>query len=408
VADHVEVVVIGGGQAGLSTSRELQRAGVEHVVLERDRIARSWRGRWDSFCLVTPNWTIQLPDGSYDGDDPDGYLPRDRIVAFLERYAATLDAPVREGVQVTSLEPSSSGGYLLRTSDGDIRARAVVVSTGAYQRAHWPSGASTLPPDLLQLDAEGYRNPDALPPGKVLVVGSGQTGCQIAEELHLAGREVFLACGRAPWVPRRLGGHDVVWWLVETGFMDQPFSELPDPSARLTANPQATGRDGGHDLHLRTLRRVGVTLLGHFLGADDHRARFARDLADTVAWGDASYQEFTERVRATVAQRGLPMPDIAEPEPFDDDAPEDIHLSGFGAVVFAGGFRPDYARWVHVPGAFDEIGFPIHADGASLASPGLYFVGVHFLRTRKSSLLYGVGEDAALVAQQIAASRASR
>jgi putative flavoprotein involved in K+ transport len=402
MAKTTDVVVIGGGQAGLATSYELTRAGVEHVVLERGRIGQSWRDRWDSFCLVTPNWTIALPGGAYDGDDPDGYLLRDRIAEHLEGYASSFQAPLREGVEVTSLEPVSDGGLLLRTSDGDIPADSVVVATGAYQRPHRPRGADTLPADLLRLDAESYRNPQAVPEGKVLVVGSGQTGCQISEELRGAGREVFLSCGRAPWAPRRLGGHDIVWWALETGFLDQPVETLPSPEARLWGNILATGRAGGHDLNLRVLRAAGVTLLGHFLGAEGRRARFAPDLGESVAWGDERYRQLMGLVRKTAAERGLPMPDIAEPSPFDGRAPEELDLSGFGAVVFTGGFRPDYGGWVHVPGAFDELGFPLHAEGASTAAPGLYFVGVHFLRTRKSSLLCGVGEDAAIVARQIA------
>ena len=409
MTERTEVVVIGGGQAGLATSHELTRAGVEHVVLERARIGQTWRGRWDSFCLVTPNWTLQLPGHVYDGNDPDGFMLRDQIVGYLERYAAGFRAPLREGTEVTSLETARENGFHLRTSDGEIQAKMVVISTGAYQRPHRPPGASALPPDLLQIDVDDYRNPAALPPGKVLVIGSGQSGCQIAEELHEAGREVFLSCGRAPWVPRRLGDHDIVWWVVETGFLDQPISALPTPAARLAANVLATGHGGGHDLHLRTLQRAGVTLLGHFLGADGRRARFAPDLGDSIAWGDARYRELMDLVRKLVAERRLPMPDIPEPGAFDTRAPESIDLSGFGAVVFSGGFRPDYGTWVRVPGAFDDLGFPIHSDGASTAAQGLYFVGVHFLRTRKSSLFYGVGEDAAIVARQIvSASRTKR
>ena len=402
--ERVDVVVIGAGQAGLATSHELTQAGVEHVVLERDRVGSTWRDRWDSFCLVTPNWATRLPGFWYDGDDPDGYLPRDEIVAYLRRYAASFDAPVREGVEVTSLEPED-GGLLLRTSSGEIRANSVVVSTGAYQRPHRLAGASTLPSDLLQLDAEAYRNPNGLPEGPVLIVGSGQTGCQLAEELHLAGREVFLSCGRAPWTPRRLGDHDIVWWVSESGFLSQPVESLPSPEARLWANVLATGRGGGHDLHLRTLRASGVTLLGHFLGAEGRRARFAPDLAETVAWGDDRYLDIMGSVRRLCASRGLPTPDIPEPEPFDGSAPEEVDLTGFGAVVLSGGFRPDYGSWVRVPGAFDELGFPIHREGASTVAPGLYFVGVHFLRTRKSSILLGVGDDAAIVSSQIASGR---
>ncbi|MGH3103566.1 MAG: flavin-containing monooxygenase [Gaiellaceae bacterium] len=405
MAERIDVVVIGGGQAGLAASHELTRAGVEHVVLERGRIGETWRGRWNSFCLVTPNWTVQLPGYPYDGDDPDGFMPRDETVAYLELYAADFRAPLREGIEVTSLEITREGRLLLRTSGGDIRAESVVVGTGAYQRPHRPPGASTLPPGLLQIDVEDYRDPEALPSGKVLVIGSGQSGCQIAEELLEAGREVFLACGRAPWAPRRLGDHDLLWWLIETGFLDAPISALPTPAARLAANILATGHDGGHDLNLRTLRELGVTLLGHFVSADGRRARFAGDLGDSVAWGDERYRQFMDLVRKLVAERRLPLPDIREPVPFDGRAPQHLDLAGFGAVVFAGGFRPDYGTWVRVPGAVDELGFPIHSDGASTAAQGLYFVGVHFLRTRKSSLLYGVGEDATIVARQIVSER---
>jgi putative flavoprotein involved in K+ transport len=401
--DRLEVVVVGAGQAGLAVSRELTQAGVAHVVLEKGQIGQTWRGRWDSFCLVTPNWSMQLPGQPYDGKDPDGFDPRDEIVAFLERYAAAFEVPVRPGVEVTSLEPRLDGGFLLETSTGRLEATAVVLSTGAYQRPHRPAGAATLPADLLQIDVEDYRNPAELPPGPVLVVGSGQSGCQIAEELHQSGRGVFLACGRAPWAPRRIGDHDLVWWLEETGFLDASVSSLPEPTARLSANVLTSGHDGGHDLHFRTLRRMGVTLLGHFLGAKGGHARFAPDLGESVAWGDQRYAQLMDLVRKLVAERRLPRPDIPEPEPFNAEAPEQLSLSGFGAAVFAGGFRPDYESWVRCPGAFDELGFPIHEEGASTVAPGLYFVGVHFLRKRKSSLFIGVGEDAAIVARKIAA-----
>jgi cation diffusion facilitator CzcD-associated flavoprotein CzcO len=402
MADRVDVVIVGAGQAGLAVSHELTLSGVEHVVLERSRVGRTWRGRWDSFCLVTPNWSVRLPGHPYDGQDPDGFMPRDELVAYLERYAARFEAPVREGVEVTALLPAPDGGFLLETSVGEIAAQEVVLCTGAYQRPHRPAGAATLPSDLLQIGVADYRNPTELPSGPVLVVGSGQSGCQLAEELHEAGRDVFLACGRAGWSPRRIGDHDVFWWLSETGQLDDAVGSLENPSARLDANLQATGHGGGHDLHFRTLRRKGVVLLGHFLGAEGRHARFAADLGDSVAWGDKRNAKLMERIRKFAAERGVPPPDIPEPEPFTSEAPEQVDLSGFGAVVQAGGFRPDYESWVRFPGAFDEFGFPIHEEGASTVVPGLYFVGVHFLRKRKSSLLIGVGEDAALVTRQIA------
>jgi putative flavoprotein involved in K+ transport len=398
----VSTVVVGAGQAGLAVSRELGRAGVEHVVLERARVGQSWRDRWDSFCLVTPNWTVQLPGHHYDGDDPDGFMLRDEVVSYLERYADVAGAPVREGVEVTALRQKAGGGFELDTSDGRIEAHTVVLGTGAYQRPHRPPGAATFPPDLLQIDVADYRNPAELPDGPVLVIGSGQSGAQIAEELHEAGREVFLSCGKAPWLPRRIGGRDLTWWGVETGYFDRPPSSLPSPAARLNANLLTSGRDGGHDLHLRTLRAMGVTLLGRFLEGENGRARFAGDLAESVAWGDERRADFVRLVRDCATERGLPQPDLPDPEPFDPSAPEELDLRGFGAVIFAGGFRPDHASWVDCPGAFDDLGFPVHEDGASTVAPGLYFVGVHFLRKRKSSLLIGVGEDAEIVARQIA------
>jgi putative flavoprotein involved in K+ transport len=394
------VVVVGAGQAGLATSHELTRAGVSHLVLERGMIAETWRRRWDSFCLVTPNWTVQLPGGTYDGAEPNGFMLRDEVIAFLERYAAA--APIRTGVTVTALSPSAQEGFELETTAGQIRARSVVVATGAYQRPHRPVAAGDLPEGLLQLDADDYRNEAGLPEGEVLIVGSGQTGCQIAEELVEAGRTVHLSCGRAPWAPRRIGEHDLLWWFVETGFLDMPVESLPDPRARLAANVLASGRDGGHDLHLRTLQAAGVVLLGHLAGADGRQAYFAPDLAESVAWGDERYGQLRQLVHRLAAERGLAVPELPDPGPLEVDAPQSVGLAGVAVVVFAGGFRPDYRAWIRVPGAFDELGYPLHADGASLAAPGLYFVGVHFLRTRKSSLLYGVGEDAALVAESIA------
>jgi putative flavoprotein involved in K+ transport len=402
MTERIEVVVVGAGQAGLAVSRELTEAGIAHLVLERDRVGQTWRGRWDSFCLVTPNWFLQLPGYPYEGDDPDAFMLRDQVVAYLERYAAGFEAPVREGIEVTALSSAPDGGFLLETSAGEFMAGTVVLSTGAYQRPHRPAGAATLPEDLVQIDVEDYRNPAELPSGPVLVVGSGQSGCQIAEELHRAGREVFLACGRASWFPRRLGDRDVAWWALETGFLDAPLSSLPSPTARLAANVQASGVGGGHDLHYRTLQKMGVTLLGHFLGAEGRYARFAPDLGESIAWGDERNAQLMDLVRKLVAERGLPPPEVPEPEPLTTDAPEELNLTGFAAVVFAAGFRPDYESWVSIPGAFDELGFPVNEEGASTVAAGLYFVGVHFLRKRKSSLLNGVGEDAVIVASQIA------
>jgi putative flavoprotein involved in K+ transport len=348
---------------------------------------------------------MQLPDQPYDGANPDGFDPRDDIVGFLERYATRFEIPVREGVDVRSLEERGDG-FRLETSTGPIDASVVVLTTGAYQRPYRPAAASTLPADVLQLDVEGYESPGALPDGPVLVVGSGQSGCQIAEELAEAGRDVYLACGRAPWLPRRPGGLDLTWWLNESGYLEGTVESLPEPGARLWANVLASGRRGGHDLHLRTLNELGVVLLGHFAGADGARARFERDLHESLAWGDERYRMLIGIFTEFAEKSGIPKPELLETPPLDHDPPETLDLKGFGAVVFGGGFRPDYASWVRVPGAFDEVGFPIHDGCESRAASGLYFVGVHFLRKRKSSIFLGVGEDAAVVADAIAERRA--
>ncbi|MEY2513670.1 MAG: putative flavoprotein involved in transport [bacterium] len=407
MTEHNDVVVVGAGHAGLAVSHELTQAGVSHVVLEKGQIGLSWRGLWDSFCLMTPNWNVRLPGLRCDEHDPDAFMHRDDVVAFLERYAARFHAPVSEGVDVTGLHAATGGGLLLETSAGEIAARTVVVCSGAYQRPWRPAAASALPAHPLQIDACDYRDPSGLPAGAVLVVGSGQSGCQIAEECCEAGRDVFVACGRAPWVSRRIGDHDAIWWAVETGFFDAPLSSLPSPAARFGANVQSTGSNGGHDLHYRTLQAIGVTLLGHFTGVDGHRARFAPDLAQTVDWADQRHDELMGLVRKVAAERGLAAPEISEPEPFSADPPDDVDLDAFGAVIFATGFRPDYASWVHIPGAFDEYGFPVHHEGASTVAEGLYFLGVHFLRKRKSALFIGACEDAPIVARQVIARETS-
>lgn len=358
-----DVVVVGAGQAGLAVSYELNRRGVAHVVLEKGEVGQTWRGHWRNFCLVTPNWSMGLPGRPYDGEDPDGFEPRDEIVAFLERYAGANAAPVRAGVEVTALAPAA-GGFRLATSAGEIEAARVVLCTGAYQRPQRPAAAASLPADLLQIDVEGYVDPASLPAGPVLVVGSGQSGCQIAEELHEAGRDVFLSCGRAPWAPRRIGDRDLFWWLEESGFLAAPTSALPDLSARLFANILVSGHGGGHDMHLRTLHEQGVRLLGHFDGSEGRQARFRDDLSHSLAWGDERHGQLRELFGKLARERDLPAPEMPEPAPPAPDTPERVDLSGFGAVLFA---------------------------------------GVHFLRTRKSALLIGVGDDAAVVAAAIAA-----
>lgn len=399
--EETGALVIGASQAGLAVSHELKRVGVDHVVLERAKIGNGWHQRWDSFCLVTPNWSVQLPGYPYDGDDPDGFMPRDEIVAYLERYACSFGAPVRENVNVTAVQKSGDR-FLVDTSGGQYRARSLVLATGAFQKPYRPSGSEDLPGHLHLIGLDGYTHPGELPQGDVLIVGSGQSGCQIAEELLESGNRVVLACGRAPWCPRRIGEHDLVWWAIESGFFDAKADELPK-EARLFANVLVSGHQGGHDLHLRTLQALGVTLVGRFLAADKQAAYFAGDLAESVAWGDERYDQLKAVILDCAEDKGLNIPNMADPEPFLADAARKVDLSTFGTVLFTGGFRPDFRSWLPWPDAFDEQGFPHQGDGSSTVVNNLHFVGLHFLRKRKSALLCGVGEDAAIVAETIAA-----
>jgi putative flavoprotein involved in K+ transport len=401
--ESIDLVIVGAGQAGLSLSHELVEAGREHVVLERGRVGETWRGRWDSFCLVIPNWTVQLPGGRYGGNDPDGFMPKREIVSHLVAYAESFRAPLREGVTVTGLQPGDDRTFLLSTSSGEIRAKEVVLASGGYQKAHRPAQAAGLPASVQVIDAEDYANPAALPPGSVLIVGSGQTGCQLAEEIHEAGRGVFLACGRAPWIPRRLDGRDTIAWINDTPYFDARLMDLPSPAARLLANPQMSGRQGGHDLNFRTLQAQGVQLLGHFVGVSNGRVHFARDLAESVAFGDTRFAQICDLIRKTCAAQSVRAPQMAPPAPFVADAPESVALGDFGTVIFTSGFRPDYASWVRLPEAFDSGGFPIQQDGSSTAVPGLHFMGVHFQRKRKSATFLGVAEDATVLAQTLLA-----
>jgi putative flavoprotein involved in K+ transport len=380
----------------------LKQAGVEHVVLEAERIGETWRSRrWDSFCLVTPNWSVQLPGAPSAGSDPDGFLNRDDLVEHLELWAHSFDAPIRVGCNVTSLDRENDH-FSLQTGEGRFEAGTVVVASGGYQRAFMPPGSHDLPVGVTQLLAEEYRNPAALPPGAVLIVGSGQTGCQLAEELHEAGRRVTLACGRCLWAPRLMGGHDLVWWLIETGFADRTLADLPSPAARLFGNPQASGHGGGHDLHYRTLHELGVELVGRFEGADDGKVHFG-ELDAAVAGGDAMAAVLKTWIDALCKQQGLAIPwELPPPMHVDARRELDLKREGVGAVIWTTGFRPDY-RWVHLP-VFDDMGFPVQTDGRSEMN-GLYFMGVHFQRKARSATLYGVRDDAEIVAGHIIENR---
>lgn len=398
----VETVVIGGGQAGLAMSHCLGQRGREHVVLERGRVAERWRTqRWDSLMFQFPNWSIELPGRAYDGSDPDGFSHRSEVLAFIEGYASSIKAPLRTGVEVTSLRPARQPGrYLVSTHAGVIEAQNVVVATGPYQRPRIPSVAAGVGPGVAQVHAGEYRNPGALPPGAALVVGSGASGCQIAEELLAAGRQVFFAIGRHRRVPRRYRGHDVFWWRRTLGHLDQKAEDTPREH-RLPP-PLVTGIGGGHDVDLRRYARDGMTLLGHVREIRDGRVALADDLAENLAAGDRTFDEFISAVDSYLGGRDIEGPKVhgsnsaaIVPKHLDSI---DMRASDIRSVIWATGYDLDFG-WIDLP-IFDARGEPAHRRGVSTA-PGIYFLGLAWMYKVKSSFLYGVGEDAEYLAERI-------
>jgi putative flavoprotein involved in K+ transport len=401
---HVPVAVVGGGQAGLSMSWWLVRHGVPHVVLERGRVAGEWRNRrWDTFCLVTPNWQCQLPGYPYQGDDPDGFMVRDDIVRYVEGYARSFDVPLHEGVAVTRLRGTRPGGFELTTSAGVLTADQVVVATGPYQVPVRPRLAERIPGHVRQLHSSEYRNPDALPGGAVLVVGSGQSGAQIAEDLLLAGRQVHLAVGSAPRVARTYRGRDVVAWLADMGYYLRGIDEFADADAvRFRANHYVTGRGGGHDIDLRAFARDGMVLHGRLTGVDGTQLTFADDLASNLDNADAVSEGIKDSIDQWIARTGAITP--VEPRYRPVWLPEkpatevDIADAGIGAIVWSTGFGRD-DRWIEVP-VFDGRGYPTHDRGVT-SVPGLYFLGLPWQYTWGSGRFCGVAADAQHLAGHI-------
>jgi len=404
---HRSVVVIGGGQAGLSMSHCLTRGGVDHLVLERGTLANEWRDRrWDSFCLVTPNWQCALPGFGYDGTDPDGFMPRDEIVAYLRRYAESFRPPLVEGVEVTRLRTDGTGRFAVTTGAGTLTADQVVVATGPYQVPLTPRVAERLPDDITQVHSSGYRNPEQLPAGAVLVVGTGQSGCQIAEDLHLAGRTVHLATGSAPRVARRYRGRDVVDWLDDMGYYRRSIDEFDDADAvRMRANHYVTGRDGGRDIDLRAFAAQGMRLHGRLAGIGAGTAAFAGDLRANLDAADRVSESIKDSIDTHIAARGLDAPTEARYVPVwepADDGPTSVDLAaeGITSVVWCTGFGRDN-RWIDLP-VFDGRGYPAHHRGET-SFPGLYFLGLPWQWTWGSGRFCGVAGDAEHLAERIAA-----
>jgi putative flavoprotein involved in K+ transport len=401
--EKVETLIVGGGQAGLAMSEQLSKRGLSHVVLERHRVAERWRSeRWDGLHANGPAWHDRLPSLTIAGVDPDGFATRNQMVDYFIAYAEHIAAPIRCGVEVTAVRQDGTG-FRAETSGGPIMAANVVAATGPFQR---PIVPALVPPDagVLQIHSNAYKNPDQLPAGAVLVVGSGSSGAQIADELSRAGRRVYLSLGGHGRPPRRYRGHDFGWWYRMLGTWEVPVEERPQRHVTIAIS----GAHGGVTVDFRRLAARGVTLLGRAQGFADGAMRFAPDLARNLAEGDATYLSLLDAADAYAAREKLDLPEEPEARIIDPDPPcvtdpilrLDLRDAGIGAIVWATGYALDFG-WLKV-GAFDAKGVPVHRHGISDV-PGLYFLGLPWLSRRQSSFLFGVERDAAHLAEHIAA-----
>ena len=392
-------------------SHFLRQAGREHVLLERrEALGGGWQDRWDGFQLVTPNWTTGLPGLDYDGDDPDGFMPREAIVDRMTRYAGVVGAPVRLATSVRRLSALDGGAsrFRLETDRGHLEARDVVVATGSFHAPRIPKLAAQIAPRVRQLHSHEYRRPSDLPPGRVLVVGTGQTGVQITEELREAGRDVILSVGHCGRVPRRYRGHDLFWWvrrLAEESAAGRPglpaVGQLPDVRARLACNPHLSGHGGGHDTNLWRFAAGGVRLVGRLDGADGERVRLAPGLQDNLRFADGFFDErFRPGFDALVEREGLDLPPD-DREPFETPVPEveelDLAAEGVSSVLWTSGYAMDYG-WIDLP-VLDEMGFPKTTRGVTEV-PGLSFIGSLWQFNLASGNLVGVAMDARHLAEQ--------
>ncbi|QUH04001.1 NAD(P)-binding domain-containing protein [Saccharopolyspora erythraea] len=404
---EVEALVVGGGQAGLAMSEHLSDCGVRHLVLERDRIAEGWRSqRWDSLVANGPAWHDRFPGLEFGDLAPDSFASKDQVAAYFEAYAEKIAAPIRTGVEVTSVRKlEGRPGFRVETSDGTIDSRFVVAATGPFQRPVIPP---IVPREAgpLQIHSSAYRNPEQLPAGGVLVVGAGSSGVQIAEELRRSGRAVYLSVGPHDRPPRRYRGRDFCWWLGVLGKWD---AETP-PSGADHVTIAVSGARGGHTVDFRALAGLGIDLVGMTSEFDNGILRFAPDLGANITKGDANYLALLDEADAYVARNGLDLPEepgarTLGPDPAcvtDPILELDLAAAGVGSIIWATGFAVDYG-WLQVD-AFDENGKPKHRRGVS-CEPGVYFLGLPWLSRRGSSFIWGVWHDAKFVADHIATRR---
>ena len=401
---HYSTVIVGGGQAGLSMSYCLKQRGIDHLVLEKNAVTHTWRTqRWDSFCLVTPNWQCTLPDYPYRGDDPYGFMKKDELIAYLDGFIKHVNAPVCQGVAVQRVASTPKGGYTIQTSAGSVSADQVVVASGGYHTPIIPRMAERIPADIVQMHSEQYRNPQALPEGTVLVVGSGQSGSQIAEDLHLAGRKVVLAVGDAPRCARFYRGKDVVEWLALMNYYDMPVDSHPlREGVRDNTNHYVTGRDGGRDIDLRRFASEGMQLYGLLKGLDGETLHFAPDLRSKLDDADKIYNGINASIDKFIAQQNMDAPpaSVYAPvwQPNDERTALNLREANITAIIWCIGFTPDFS-WLDVP-VFSGRGNPSHTRGVTHAR-GLYFLGLPWLHTWGSGRFSGVARDAKFLADRI-------
>lgn len=400
---HHDVMIVGGGQAGLSISYCLKERGIDHLVLEKHRIAHSWRNqRWDSFCLVTPNWQCQLPGYAYSGPDPNGFMGRDNIVEYIEAYARSFAPPVKEGITVHQVEKIRDG-FQLVTSAGNYTANRVVIATGGYHTPKIPTFAARLPKSIAQLHSSQYKQPDQLPEGAVLIVGTGQSGCQIAEDLHLAGRQVHLCVGGAPRSPRRYRGKDVVDWLAEMGYYDIPIDEHPQKeTVRHKTNHYLTGRDGGREIDLRQFATEGMQLYGRLTNIDGTQLHFDSSLKENLDQADAVSESIKHTIDNFIAKNQISAPpgEAYQPvwEPSQTTLSLDFAAANITSVIWSIGYHTDFS-WIDVP-VFDGKGYPGHDRGVTSVK-GLYFLGLPWLYTWGSGRFSGIARDARYLADHM-------
>ena len=404
VRKAVPVVIVGAGQAGMSASFYLCKAGIEHVVLERHQRFHAWKAdRWDSFCLVTPNWQCRLPDWSYRGDDPEGFMLKDQIVDYVEGFCESFDAPLLEGVTVTRVARGPDGRHEVDTDCGLWSAEHVIVASGGYDLPITPPFANKLDPNIQQINSKHYRRPSDIPDGTCLVVGTGQSGVQMMEDLRIAGRDVRLAVGPAPRSPRWYRGKDATDWLHQLGYYDMTIDQQHDPKAtEAKTNHYMSGRDGGHEIDLRRFAKEGLQLYGTVADMDGAAIRFLPDLEQNLDEADKSYVGIRNMIDDFIARAGIDAP---EEPPFEKVwRPEhevteiDAASEGITSILWCIGFRPDYS-WLQVP-CLDERNRPVHKRGVC-AEEGIYFLGLGWLNTWGSGRFLSVADDADFVTSVI-------